>query len=85
MKRERTHVNIDGGAQQAFRADAGRQVKNRSSCKAEGQEEKGSVLRVRGLSARVWQFSALRGKVHRAVVAVPQCVMAGDHILEDQA
>lgn len=86
MRRERTHVNIDGGAQQAFRADAGRQVKNsRSSCKAEGQEEKGSILRGRRLSARVWQFSALRGKAHRAVVAVPQCVMAGDHVLEDQA
>ena len=48
MRRERTHVNIDGGARQAFRADAGRQVKNRSSCDAEGQEEKGSVLRGRG-------------------------------------
>lgn len=86
MKREMTHAILQGGTQQAFRAHAGRQVKNsRSSCKAEGQEEKGSVLKGRRPSVRVWQFSSLRGKVPRAVVAVPRCVMARDHVLEDQA
>ena len=86
MKREMTQTILLGGAQQAFRADTGRQVKNsRSSCKAEAQEEKGSVLKGRRPSARVWQFSALRGKVHGAMVTVPRRVMARDHVLEDQA
>ena len=72
MKRQMTRVILRGGAQQAFGAGGGRQAKSSgSSCKAEGQEGKGSVLKGRRLSARVWPFSALRGTMHGTVVTVP--------------
>lgn len=72
IKRQMTHAILHGGAQQAFGAGGGRQVKSsRGSCKAQGQEGKGSVLKGRRLSARVWPFSALKGTMHGAVVAGP--------------